>query len=59
MDDDSLETVLALIKQLEAMLLGLNQLRGYVGQGVAKQMVEKLIEEGESKLHEIKRELIQ
>jgi len=31
MDDDSLETILSLIKQMESTLLGLKQLRHYVG----------------------------
>ena len=55
---DDFDTILALIKQLEAMLLGLQQLRGYVGQGIAPWMLEELIEEGEVKLAEIKRKLI-
>jgi hypothetical protein len=57
--DDSLEMILALLRQLEATVLGLKQLRGYVGQGVGQQMVEELIEEGENKLAELKRRLIQ
>jgi hypothetical protein len=57
--DDSLEMILALLRQLEATVLGLKQLRGYVGQGVAQEMVEELIEEGENKLTELKRKLIQ
>jgi len=32
-DDNTLETILALIKQMEATLLGLRQLQRYVGQG--------------------------
>lgn len=59
MTDDSLDIILALMKQLESTLLGLKQLRGYVGQGVGQQMVEELIEEGENKLAELKRRLIQ
>jgi hypothetical protein len=59
MTDDCLESILALLKQLEATLLGLRQLRGYVGQGVGQQMLEELIEEGETKLSEMKRKLIQ
>jgi hypothetical protein len=59
MDDDSLETILALLKQLESTVLGLKQLRGYVGQGVAQHMLDELIEEGESKLVEMKRKLLQ
>jgi hypothetical protein len=57
--DDSLEMILALLRQLEATVLGLKQLRGYIGQGVGQQMVEELIEEGENKLTELKRKLIQ
>jgi hypothetical protein len=59
MTDESLDMILALMKQLESTLLGLKQLRGYVGQGVGQQMVEELIEEGENKLAELKRRLIQ
>jgi hypothetical protein len=59
MTDDSLDIILALMKQLESTLLGLKQLRGYVGQDVGPQMVEELIEEGENKLAELKRRLIQ
>ena len=59
MTDDSLEIILALIRQLEATLLGLKQLRGYVSQGIGKDMLEELIEEGEEKLAEVKRKLIQ
>jgi hypothetical protein len=36
MDADSLDTILALIKQMEATLIGLRQLRGYVGHGVGE-----------------------
>ena len=59
MDDEALETILGLIKQMEATLLGLKQLRSYVGGGVGQEMVELLIEEGEAKLAEIKQKLIQ
>jgi hypothetical protein len=58
-DDNSLETILALLKQMEATLLGLKQLRGYVGKGVGQQMLEVLIEEADAKLTEIKRKVIQ
>jgi hypothetical protein len=58
-DDNSLETILALLKQMEATLLGLKQLRGYVGNGVGQQMLEVLIEEADAKLTEIKRKVIQ
>jgi hypothetical protein len=42
--DDSLDAILALLRRLEATVLGLKQLRGYVGQGVGQLMVEELVE---------------
>jgi hypothetical protein len=59
MDDDSLEIVLALIKQLEATLRAVKQLCGYVGPGVGQRMFEELIEEGKTNLAEIKGKLTQ
>jgi hypothetical protein len=59
MDADSLDTILSLIKQMEATLIGLKQLRGYVGQGVAQHMLQVLIDEMESGLSEVKRKLLQ
>lgn len=59
MDDSSLDAVISLIKQMESTLLGLEQLRNYVGDGVGRQMLEVLIEEAETKLAEIKRKIIQ
>jgi hypothetical protein len=58
-DDGSLETILGLIKQLDAMLVGLEQLRPYVGNGVGREMLDLLIEEGQTKLAEAMRKLIQ
>ena len=54
----SFETILALIKQMEATLLGLQQLREYVGSGVGREMLELLIEEAESNIADIKRNVI-
>ncbi len=48
-DEDCLDTILALLKQMEATLIGL-QLRGYVGSGVGAQMLNVLIEELETGL---------
>jgi hypothetical protein len=59
MTDDTLEIIFALIKQLESTMLGLRQLRELVGKGVAQHMVDELIQEGEIKLTELKRRLIQ
>jgi hypothetical protein len=58
-DDNCLETILAIINQLEAALLGLKQLRAYVVQGVEQQRLESVIEKRETKLAEIKRKVIQ
>ncbi len=58
-DDKSLEIVLALINQLEAELLGLKQMRAFAVEGVERQMLESVIENSETKLAEIKREVIQ
>lgn len=58
-NDTSLETILGLIKQLEATVLGLKQLRGYIGVGAGTEMLEGLIEESETKLAEIKRKIVQ
>jgi hypothetical protein len=41
--EDCLEIILALLRQLEATLLGLKQLRGCIGQGVGQQMLELAI----------------
>ena len=61
MADDliAIDTILALIKQMEDTLAGLRILRSYVGGGIAAEMLEVLIEEGESKIIEVKRKLIQ
>lgn len=58
-DDNSLETILALIQQLEAALLGLKQMRAYVGQGAEQEMLESAIAHNETKLAEIRRKVIQ
>lgn len=59
MDDDALDIILALIKQMEATLLGLRQLQGYVGNGVGREMLAVLIEEVEAGLAKVRRKLIQ
>lgn len=57
--DESLETILALLKQMETTVLGLKQLRGIIGNGVGHHMLEMLIEEAEAKIREVKRRIIQ
>jgi uncharacterized Ntn-hydrolase superfamily protein len=46
-----------LINQLEAVLLGLKQMRAYVAQGVEREMLESVIDDGETKLAEIRRKV--
>jgi hypothetical protein len=58
-DDNALETVLALINQLEAALLGLKQMRAFVVEGVEQQTLESVIENSETRLADIKRKVIQ
>lgn len=58
-DDSSLDTILALIRQLEAALLGLTQMRAFVGQGVELEMLESTIKQNETKLAAIRRKVIQ
>jgi hypothetical protein len=58
-DDNALETVLALINQLEAALLGLKQMRALVVEGVEQQTLESVIENSETRWADIKRKVIQ
>ena len=57
-DPETLDSVLHLIKQMEATLLGMQQLRSYT-QGPGKAMLELLIEEAEQNLAEVKQKLSQ
>ena len=59
MDDDSFDTILALIKQMEVTLLGLRQLQGYVRDDAGREMLTVLIEEVEAGLAQVRRRLIQ
>jgi hypothetical protein len=56
---DSLETVLASLKMMEATLLGMRRSRQYVAKGFSSKMFDSLIEEAESQVAEIKRKIIQ
>jgi hypothetical protein len=58
-NDNSLETILVLIKQLQAALLELKQMRAYVVQGVEQEILESAIEDNETRWVEIRREVIQ
>lgn len=56
---DTLDTILGLIKQMEGALLGLKELRKYVGTGAGAAMLEALIADGEEKIAEAKRKITQ
>lgn len=58
-DSDLLDAALDLVKQLETTLLGLRQTRSYVGRGLARRMLDEVIEEAETKLDELRHKLIQ
>ena len=58
-DDNSLETILGLIRQLQAALVELKQMRAYVVQGVEQEMLESVIMDNETRLAEIRRKVIQ
>ena len=48
-----------LIKELQAALLELKQMRAYVMQGVEQETLESAIQDNETRLAEIKRKVIQ
>jgi len=56
---NALETLLECLKHMEATLLGMQQVRYYVGNGLGKEMLESLIEEAEVQIADIKRRVIQ
>ena len=54
-----LEIIISCLKQMEDLLLGLNQLRSYVGTEIGSRMLATLIEEAEAKISEIRRQITQ
>jgi hypothetical protein len=56
---DSLAAVLECLAQMQSNLLGMKQMRDYVGHGLGRVMLEVLIEEAEWQIGEIKRRLSQ
>jgi hypothetical protein len=51
--------VLAMLQQMESTLLGLQRLRGYVGNGAGQEALESLIKEMQTHLAATKRKLTQ
>jgi len=56
---DAFETVLECVKRMEAILMGMKQMREYVGKGLGKEMLESLVKEADSQIAEIKRRMVQ
>lgn len=59
MDDDALETILPLIQIMERGILGLQQVSAGLPTSTDKKAIQALIKEGETKLAEIKRRIVQ
>jgi len=55
---DSVEEVLACLKRMESIVLGLKQLRSFVSQGAGVEILESVIAEAESQIEEIRRKVI-
>ena len=56
---DSLDIVMACLKQMEATVQGLKQLRAFIGKGAGQEILDALIVEAETQIAEIKRRIIQ
>ncbi len=56
---DAFTTLLECLKKMEATLLGMKQIRKYVGKGLGREMLDSLIEDADSQIAEVKRKLIQ
>lgn len=55
---DSLDDVLACLKRMESIVLGLKQLQGFVSQGAGEEILDSVIAEAEAQIEEIKRKVI-
>jgi len=56
---DSLEVLMVCLKQMEATVLGLKELRSFIGKGSGQEMLDALIVEAEQTIAEIKRRVLQ
>jgi ABC-type proline/glycine betaine transport system permease subunit len=56
---NAFETVMECLKRMETVLIGMKQVRAYVGEGLGRQMLESLIEEAEKQIAEVKLKVIQ
>jgi len=56
---DSLEEVIACLKRMESIVLGLKQLQGFVSQGAGAEILNSVIAEAELQIEEIRRKVVQ
>lgn len=54
-----LDEIFMCLKQMESTVLGLRQLRGLIGKGPGREMLDALIVEAEEGIAEIKRKITQ
>lgn len=57
-DEERLDAVLDLIKQMETTIQGMQQLRSYT-RGVGRAMLEVVIEQAERQLEKVKQRILQ
>lgn len=55
---DSLEDVLACLKRMESIVLGLKQLQRFVSQGAGEEILGSIIAQAEAQIEEIRRKVI-
>lgn len=55
---NNLDTVLAMLQQMESTLRSLQQLRGYVGSDIGEEMLDVVIEDMRAHVAAIKRKLV-
>jgi len=55
---DSLADILACLKRMESIVLGLRQLRSFVSQGAGIEILDSVIAEAEAEIEEIGRKVI-
>ena len=55
---DSLDDVLACVKRMESIVLGLKQLQRFVSQGAGEEILDSVIAQAEAQIEEIRRKVI-
>ena len=55
---DSLDDVLACLKRMESIVLGLKQLQRFVSRGAGEEILDSVIAQAEAQIEEIRRKVI-